>query len=220
MEGSTHLSEESVHKSGDNLDVLPDLLLVGGPQDGVQSSATLGKALRGDLERFALGDGVHTDLDTSTRDLLDLSNAFLFVVVVDNLGRTVRLDEVKVVRRADGDGLVAEDLGDLDGEQADRRRTTVDQVLLLVVLLCNAGRTIHPFVTVDLGRRPLVLLALDDSLQVSFYERNQYNQAHLESGTPWNTETGRFFQGQVVRDLEDQVGVCLCVFGERSTVGV
>jgi len=60
-------------------------------------------------------------------------------VVVDNLGRTVRLDEVKVVRRANGDGLVAKDLGDLDGEQADRGGTAVDEVLMSVVLLCNAG---------------------------------------------------------------------------------
>jgi hypothetical protein len=50
-------------------------------------------------------------------------------VVVDHLDGAVRLDEVKVLGRGDGDGLEADEREELEREEADRGRGAVDQVL-------------------------------------------------------------------------------------------
>lgn len=51
-------------------------------------------------------------------------------MVVDDLDGAVRLDEVKVLGRGDGDGLVPDQREELEGEKPDGGGRAVDEVLL------------------------------------------------------------------------------------------
>jgi hypothetical protein len=113
------------------VDVLVKVLgKVGRWEESVQSSLlALLESTEGNVERVSLGDTVKTDVDAAVSDSLDVLFGLGTVPVVDDLVGAVRLDQVKVSLGADTDDLVADRLGELHGEQADRGGSSVDQVL-------------------------------------------------------------------------------------------
>lgn len=113
------------------MDVIVKVLgKVGWWEESVQSSLlALLESAEGNVERVALGDTVETDVDATVGDSLDVLFSLGTIPVVDDLIGAVRLDQVKVSLGADTDDLVADRLGELDGEQTDRGGSSVNQVL-------------------------------------------------------------------------------------------
>lgn len=117
------LTNNSVAQSALVLDVLAGRL--GREKEG-DDTTLAGKSVATDVGGAALGDAVECVLEVVLGVLADLLGALGVLVVEGGVGAE-RLDEVPVVRRADGDDLEAGELGVLDGEGTGGGRGAVDE---------------------------------------------------------------------------------------------
>lgn len=124
----THISEHRVHQDPLDLDVCPPLCDLSRDSDkaGHQPS-TLPDAVHCELSVPHPANTLERAGDPTPRDLLDLRDRRCDVVIVDDSISAVSLDEVERVRRGGRDDFVPDELGELDGEEADGTGPSLDQ---------------------------------------------------------------------------------------------
>jgi hypothetical protein len=154
------------------------------PQEDDQLASAGSEGFKADGLGIDGGDGVKAEMEGVFGDLVDLlGDLGVFVLLtgfklvygrqaetdglayVEDLVCAEGLDEIKVFRGSDGDDFVASNLGELQGEHADRCYNTDDDQRKCLPSGGSLRRTAtaineHPLLTLDLARRLCQVQAL------------------------------------------------------------